>query len=459
MTDDVKSFEMSQNGKKLLVREGRRPVRHRRLGVVAVDLAKKDVPLTDWTLTVNPREEWKQMFAESWRLERDYFYDPHLHGVDWQEVRKKYEPLAERVASRAELADLIGQMVSELSALHIFVRGGDVRKGRDDFPPSFLGAALTRDEKAGGYRVGHVYETDPDEPEWAAPLARPHVHVKEGDVIESINGTATLSVPDVGVLLRRQADKQVLLHVKPADGGDARDVVVKPIDDDGRGRPALPRLGVFAAEDGGRSGQGADRLRPPPGDGGRRLRDVAREFYPVFTRQGLIIDVRNNEGGNIDSWILDRLLRKAWFYWSNRVGQAPMWNMQYAFRGHVVVLCNENTASDGEAFTEGIKRLGDRQGDRHADVGRRNLAQRRRLPGGQGHRHGGGVRRVRPGGQVADREPRRRSRHGGGQPAARHVRGRGRPAEGGDCVSAKGDQGASGRGRRRSRRSRTRRFR
>ena len=86
--------------------------------------------------------------------------------------------------------------------------------------------------------------------------------------------------------------------------------------------------------------------------------DLAREFYPVFTRQGLIIDVRNNEGGNIDSWILDRLLRKAWFYWSNRVGKAPMWNMQYAFRGHVVVLCNENTASDGEAFTEGIKRLG-----------------------------------------------------------------------------------------------------
>ena len=84
----------------------------------------------------------------------------------------------------------------------------------------------------------------------------------------------------------------------------------------------------------------------------------ARKFYPVFTRQGLIIDVRNNEGGNIDSWILGRLLRKAWFYWSHRVGQAPMWNMQYAFRGHVVVLCNEYTASDGEAFTEGIKRLG-----------------------------------------------------------------------------------------------------
>ena len=82
-----------------------------------------------------------------------------------------------------------------------------------------------------------------------------------------------------------------------------------------------------------------------------------REFYPVFNRAGLIIDVRHNNGGNIDPWLLSRLMRKAWFYWQPRVGE-PYWNMQYAFRGHLVVLCNEHTASDGEAFTEGFKRLG-----------------------------------------------------------------------------------------------------
>ena len=83
----------------------------------------------------------------------------------------------------------------------------------------------------------------------------------------------------------------------------------------------------------------------------------AREFYPVFNRDGLIIDVRHNRGGNIDSWILEKLLRKAWFYWQPRVGN-PTWNMQYAFRGHMVVLCDEFTASDGEAFAEGFRRLG-----------------------------------------------------------------------------------------------------
>jgi tricorn protease len=91
--------------------------------------------------------------------------------------------------------------------------------------------------------------------------------------------------------------------------------------------------------------------------GGGNMAEWTREFYPVFDREGLIIDVRHNSGGNIDSWILEKLLRKAWFYFKDRVGN-PTWNMQFAFRGHLVVLVNERTASDGEAFAEGFRRLG-----------------------------------------------------------------------------------------------------
>jgi tricorn protease len=90
--------------------------------------------------------------------------------------------------------------------------------------------------------------------------------------------------------------------------------------------------------------------------GTENFTEFATGFYPNHRRKGLIIDVRHNRGGNIDSWLLSRLLRKAWFFWAPDVGQ-PYWNMQYAFRGHVVVLCNERTASDGEAFAEGIRRL------------------------------------------------------------------------------------------------------
>jgi tricorn protease len=91
--------------------------------------------------------------------------------------------------------------------------------------------------------------------------------------------------------------------------------------------------------------------------GGNDFADFARDYYPVYRRRGLIVDVRHNRGGNIDSWVLERLMRKAWFYWQPRVGQ-PIWNMQFAFRGPMVVLTDEWTASDGEAFAEGFRRLG-----------------------------------------------------------------------------------------------------
>jgi tricorn protease len=91
--------------------------------------------------------------------------------------------------------------------------------------------------------------------------------------------------------------------------------------------------------------------------GAGNMTEWVRNYFPVYNRKGLIIDVRHNRGGNIDSWILEKLLRKAWFYWKGRVGK-PYWNMQYAFRGHMVVLTNESTASDGEAFAEGFRRLG-----------------------------------------------------------------------------------------------------
>ncbi len=175
-------------------------------------------------------------------------------------------------------------------------------------------------------------------------------------MILTIDGQSVLSVPDERALLRGKAGQKVLLRVKSTSGA-IREVLVTAISekDESEMRYAeweyTRRLAVDSASHGA---IGYVHLRAMgPSD----IAEWARDFYPVFDRQGLIIDVRHNRGGNIDSWLLSKLMRKAWFYWQPRVGN-PNWNMQYAFRGHMVVLCDRWTASDGEAFSEGFRRLG-----------------------------------------------------------------------------------------------------
>jgi tricorn protease len=169
-----------------------------------------------------------------------------------------------------------------------------------------------------------------------------------------VNGQATLDAPDIGALLRNQVGKQVRLGIR-ARGGPARDVLVTPIGNESGLRYAdwehTRRMKV--EEDGG-GRIGYVHLRAMTGG---NLTEWYRNFYPVFNRQGLIIDVRRNSGGNIDSFILEKLMRRAWMYWKENVGEVS-WNMQYAFRGHMVVLVDQNTASDGEAFADGFRRLG-----------------------------------------------------------------------------------------------------
>jgi tricorn protease len=358
VVDSLQSAERSADGKKILVRTGDA------LYVIEAGSDKKadlddkaQVDLSRWSFSLDPREEWRQMFIEAWRLERDYFYDPNMHGVDWPAVREKYQPLVERVSDRAELSDLLGQMVSELSALHIFVYGGDARSGSDDIQTADLGAELERDVAAGGYRVTRVTASDPDRPSLASPLALPGVDVKPGDVIVSVNGERALDAPEAGALLRRTAGRQVLLQVRPQGSSDLRSVIVTPLtsaDASDRRYHEWEYTRRLEVERLGDDRIGYVHLRAMGGDD---MDQWVREFYPVFDKEGLIIDVRHNRGGNIESWILGKLLRKAWFWWQPR-GGAPYSDMQFAFNGHVTVLCDESTASDGEAFAEGIRRLG-----------------------------------------------------------------------------------------------------
>jgi tricorn protease len=358
---DVKDYEISADRKKMLIAKGDD------FFIVDSDakasslsdpkaLPKARIDMSRWTFATSPRAEYRELFFDAWRLERDYFYDRGTHGLDWIKIRDRYLPLVDRVADREELNDLIAQMVSELSTLHIFVFGGDSRKPFDQVDIASLGAELQRDEKSGGYLVRHIYRHDPDLPNEAPPLARPDSFAREGETIVSVDGLDALSVPDERELLRGKAGRKILLRVKSADG-KTRDLLTTPLTEREEANARYKDWEISRRLDVDAKSKGSIGYVHLRAMGPADMENWTREFYPVFDRQGLIIDVRHNRGGNIDSWLLGKLLRKAWFYWQPRVGD-PYWNMQYAFRGHIVVLCDQLTASDGEAFAEGFRRLG-----------------------------------------------------------------------------------------------------
>jgi tricorn protease len=318
------------------------------------DVSKAKVRIDDWTLLSNPRLEWTQMFNDAWRMHRDFLYDVRMRGVDWNGVRAKYAPLVERVSERAELNDILGMMVAEVGALHSQVAPGDVRRPAPEGTPAGLGAVLQR--SATGYRVEHVYRSEPELPGSRAPLAQPDVDVREGDTITAVNGKPVLEARDISDLLLNQADKQVLLNVTTAKGA-ARSVIVTPV---AAARQATLRYGDWEqglAQRVDQASKGRIGYLHLRAMGPNDIATFAREFYANVNRDGLIIDVRRNQGGNIDSWIIEKLLRKAWAYWAPPSGRTYP-NMQNTFRGHLVVLVDELTYSDGETFAAGVKALG-----------------------------------------------------------------------------------------------------
>ncbi|MCH7408621.1 S41 family peptidase [Belliella sp. DSM 111904] len=319
-------------------------------------LADLKLDLSKWNFSIDPKEDWMQLYTDAWRMERDYYYDPGMHGVDWDKMYGKYLPLAERVTTRSELSDVLGELIGELSVLHTSVGGGDLRRGQDNISLGLLGAKLSKSEAPKGFKIDYIYQTDPDYPDEASPLAHPDVNIKVNTIITHIDGEPVYDVMDINYFLRDKAGKQVRIAMTDEKGSKLEDKILIPMD--ARAESNLRyndwefsrRLAVDEASEGE---IGYVHLRA------MTTSDISqwyRDFYPQFKKSGLIVDVRHNRGGNIDSFILEKLMREAFFFWKNREGE-PYWNMQYAFRGHLVLLVDEFTASDGEAFAEGFRRL------------------------------------------------------------------------------------------------------
>lgn len=331
------------------------------------DLSRANLRLGDLRLSGDPREEWRQMFDDAWRMHRDFSFDPNMRGVDWEAVRDRFAPLLPRVQDRIELDDLLGQMIAELGLLHSQVRPGEYRSATDAPVPATLGAQI--DEVAEGLAIGHIYRTDPELPSERSPLAQPGVDARAGDRILAVNGRPLRARADLAAALANQAGQQVLLELQRGQAAPHRTVAV-PVRLD---REATLRYSDWVesrrarvqAAANGRIGYLHLRAMGP-----QDIASFVREFYAQFDREGLIIDVRRNRGGNIDSWVIEKLLRRAWAFWQPPRG-APYANMQQTFRGHLAVLTDALTYSDGETFAAGIKalQLGPVIGSRTAGAG------------------------------------------------------------------------------------------
>ena len=354
LANGIRGFSVSGNGKKILLRN-RNGIFVMESSASKLDTSKHKLEIEKWAFNIDPVEDWKQMFKDAWRMERDYFYDPDMHCLDWDAVFHKYSALLPRVTDRYELDDLMAQMISELSTLHMFVRGGDKRTPPENISMGYLGADLHKDA-SGVFIIDHIYFSDPDYPNEQSPLAMPWLDIEEGDAIINIDGVDVSSSPSINKLLANKAGMQVRIKFKKPDGKSYEEII-KPLSSRAFSNLRYSEWEHTRKEEAKKRSHnriGYVHLRAM---GGNNYTEWIKGFYPNYRKEGLIIDVRHNRGGNIDSWILEKLLRKAWFFWAPRTGK-PYWNMQYAFRGHMVVLINENTASDGEAFAEGFRTLG-----------------------------------------------------------------------------------------------------
>lgn len=355
VTTGVNSISLSGDGKQLLLQTGRNAAT--KLFVIPAsptfpaDTSKVSVKLSNWTLSINPEDEWQQIFRDAWLMHRDSLFDPNMRGLDWTATKQKYMPLLARVSARHELNDIFEQMMGELNALHSQVRGGEPISEKDTPKPVSLGASY-RDSK-NGVEIVQIYQFDNEQLIQAPPLARPGVDAKNGDIITAVNGRLVNNTAEFHRALLNTTGTQVLLDI--TRGRKSHQVIVIP--DDYRADAGYRYQNWVTGN--------LQRVTKSNSDigylhlyamGANDIASFAREFYAQYQKPGLIIDVRRNRGGNIDSVIIEKLMRRAWSFWQSADGSRST-NMQQAFRGHLVVLADQFTYSDGETFTAGIKAL------------------------------------------------------------------------------------------------------
>lgn len=349
--DGVLAFELSANGEKMLYRKGQNWF------ITSASQSAKPgdgkLKTDDMEVLVDPREEWAQMYREAWRIERDFFYDPHHHGLDLDATAKKYSPFVDALMHRADLNYLFQEMLGELSVGHLYVAGGDVPDPRR-VPGGLLGADYKVEN--GRYRFAKVYTGENWNPQLRAPLTQPGVNVVAGEYLLEVNGRNLAAADNVYEFFEATAGKQVVLRIGPnPETTGSREVTVVPVADD------IPLRNLAWVEE--------NRRQVDRASGGKLayvyLPDTARRGYTFFNRyffsqtdkEGVVVDERFNSGGHSADYIIDYLRKPLMSHWAVRDGEdfrAPFGTIP----GPKAMLMNQYSGSGGDLLPWMFRRAG-----------------------------------------------------------------------------------------------------
>ena len=346
----IRGYELTASKKKFIFRKGSD---YHIAAVSPKQEAGDKLDLSDMEMKIDPKIEWKQIYTDAWRIMRDWFYDPDMHGVVWKAMHDKYLPLVDHIAHRTDLDYIIGELISELNAGHCYVNSGDVEKV-DRIPVGLLGCEFTKGEKF--YRISNIYQGENWTKELRSPLTESGIDVNEGDYLIGINGKIINTDENPYKYFVNEADKLVTLFVNdsPSEKG-AREITLKTISSETglrhyqwveRNRAIVEELSE------GRIGYIYVPNTSFPG-----FREFYKGWLSQFTKEGLIIDDRYNGGGSLPHPMTLDMANPKLQYWTRR--NLPLYSTPFpVHEGPKVMLINGRSSSGGDAFPDYFQELG-----------------------------------------------------------------------------------------------------
>ncbi len=343
----ISQYHVSANGSSIAYKAGKT------FGIIGIDKGKVGdgkINLSSVTVQINRLEEFMQIFNEAWRIERDWFYDPNMHGVNWEKVGDKYRKFVPYCGTREDLNYLIGEMISELNAGHTYIYGGDLNTFTR-VNCGLLGADIILNN---GYpQIKHIIKSDVNDESANSPLDEPGLGIKEGDYILAVDGVEIAKNDNFYKYFINKANKvtEITYNSSPTLNG-AKTCLVKPISNEVNLRYKewiRNNLEYVTKKTDGKVG-----YLHIPGMMENGLIEFSRLFYPQYYKDGFIIDARYNTGGFTSKQIIDRLERRPYGFVKPREG-GVLNAMERAFNGKLILLINMDTGSDGELFGEAWK--------------------------------------------------------------------------------------------------------